>query len=428
MTPATSPTPAAPAPTSASTPLHAGAHATESALAPGPPQTTQTPQAAPLPERETLTGLATDYWQRLPDGRLQCDVCPRHCRMSPGQRGLCFVRGATDTGVVLTSYGRAAGFCLDPIEKKPLAHFLPGTAVLSFGTTGCNLACNFCQNWDVSKSRAQDRLLAHASPDEVAEAARRTGARSVAFTYNDPVIFMEYAIAVAQACHARDLRTVAVTAGYINPAPRQAFFSAMDAANVDLKAFTERFYREHTKSELQPVLDTLVYLAHETSVWLEITTLLIPGENDSDAELTAMTRWLAEHVGRDVPLHFSAFHPDYRMRDKPPTPPATLARARDIALAAGLRYVYVGNVQDPSRQSTWCPGCGQCLIARDWHQLKGWQLDAQGTCTGCGLALPGVFEARPGDWGRKRVPVNIVGQVIGQHGAAPVTSATRGPA
>ncbi len=368
----------------------------------------QHPAAADLAQGgETLDGVPTRYWQRLPDGRFQCDVCPRECKLRPGQRGLCFVRGATADGVVLTGYGRASGFCLDPIEKKPLAHFLPGTAVLSFGTAGCNLGCKFCQNWDISKSREMTRLMDAAGPDAIADAAIAQGARSVAFTYHDPVIFLEYAVDVARACRARGVRTVAVTAGYIQPGPRAEFFAEMDAANVDLKAFSERFYREHTKSELQPVLDTLVWLARESSTWLEITTLLIPGENDSDVEIDAMTRWLHEHVGADVPLHFSAFHPDYRMKDKPRTPAATLARARSIALANGLRHVYVGNVHDPARQSSYCPGCGERVIGRDWHQLTSWRLDEHGHCRACGTRLAGVFDGPPGQWGRKRVPIRL---------------------
>ncbi len=354
-----------------------------------------------------LEGVPTTHWRRLPDGRVQCDVCPRECRMRPGQRGLCFVRGASADGVVLTGWGRASGFCLDPIEKKPLAHFLPGTAVLSFGTAGCNLACDFCQNWDISKTREMERLMDEADPRRIADEALRTGARSVAFTYNDPVIFLEYALAVARECRARGLRTVAVTAGYVKPAARAEFFSEMDAANVDLKAFSERFYRERTKAGLRPVLDTLAYLARETRVWLEVTTLLIPGENDSDDELDAMTRWLAANVGQDVPLHFSAFRPEYRMQSTPATPHATLARARSIALGNGLRHVYVGNVRDPQRQSTCCPCCGERVIGRDWHAITSWRMTADGRCAACGTPLAGVFEAHPGAWGRRRVPIRL---------------------
>lgn len=349
------------------------------------------------------------HYETLPDGRVECRVCPRRCRLHDGQRGLCFVRAAEGGAVVLTTYGRSSGFCVDPIEKKPLNHFLPGTPVLSFGTAGCNLTCRFCQNWDISKARELDRLQDQASPERIAAAAVELGCRSVAFTYNDPVIFLEYATDVADACRARGIKAVAVTAGYMEPAARADFFAHMDAANVDLKAFTDGFYRSLCTAQLAPVLETLTYLRHETDVWVEITTLLIPGHNDSDAELTALADWVAEHLGPDVPLHFSAFHPDYRMRDVPATPAATLARARRIARAAGLRYVYTGNVHDAEGGSTWCPGCGALLIERDWYQLGHWGLTADGACASCGTAVPGVFEAAPGTWGRKRLPVRLAG-------------------
>jgi pyruvate formate lyase activating enzyme len=351
--------------------------------------------------------VATDYWHLRPDGRVQCDLCPRYCRLQEGQRGMCFVRARQNDQIVLTSYGRSSGFCIDPIEKKPLNHFLPGTPVLSFGTAGCNLACKFCQNWEISKSREVESLSDAASPEEIARAARAAGCRSVAFTYNDPVVFHEYAIDVADACRAAGLKAVAVTAGEVCPAPRAEFYRHMDAANVDLKAFSERFYRDICKGHLQAVLETLVYLKRETSVWLEITTLLIPGENDSDAELEALATWCAAELGPDVPLHFTAFHPDFRMQDTPPTPPATLRRARDIARRAGLRYVYTGNVHDEDGGSTACADCGARLIGRDWYVLTEWGLDEAGRCRHCGAACPGVFEGPPGRWGARRLPVAI---------------------
>jgi len=307
----------------------------------------------------------TRYWHALEDGRVQCDLCPRLCKLHEGQRGFCFVRACRDGQVVLTTYGRSSGFCVDPVEKKPLYHFLPGTPVLSFGTAGCNLGCRFCQNWDISKSREIDTLADEASPEAIADAAVRSGCRGVAFTYNDPVIFHEYAIDVAAACRARGLKAIAVTAGEVCPEPRAEFYRHMDAANVDLKGFTQEFYHDVCAGHLQPVLDTLVYLKQQTSVWLEVTTLLIPGLNDSEAELEAMTSWFAENLGPDVPLHFTAFHPDFRMTDRPPTLPATLRRARQIARLNGLRQVYVGNVHDPEGDSTYCHGCGELLIGRD---------------------------------------------------------------
>jgi pyruvate formate lyase activating enzyme len=353
----------------------------------------------------STTLVPTKYWHVLEDGRVQCDLCPRFCKLQEGQQGMCFVRARRDGRIVLTTYGRSSGFCVDPVEKKPLNHFLPGTPILSFGTAGCNLACKFCQNWDMSKSREMDTLADEASPGTIARAAGALGCRSVAFTYNDPVIFHEYAIDVAQACREVGIQSVAVTAGYMCEEPRAEFYRYMDAANVDLKAFTERFYHQVTHAHLQPVLETLLYLKHETKVWFEITTLLIPGENDSDRELDELSRWVAERLGPDVPLHFTAFHPDWKMRDKPPTPPATLTRARRIAMDNGLRYVYTGNVHDEAGGSTLCHRCGTVLIGRDWYRLTAWTLTEEGRCGACGAACAGVFDAQPGSWGPTRRPV-----------------------
>ncbi len=359
---------------------------------------------------DVIEGPPGRYWHALADGRIQCDLCPRYCKLREGQRGLCFVRARTGDQVVLTTYGRSSGYCIDPIEKKPLNHFLPGTPVLSFGTAGCNLTCKFCQNWDISKSREIHRLTDRAPPAAIAEAAVASGCRSVAFTYNDPIIFLEYAVDTAQACRERGIKTVAVTAGYVCAEPRAEFFAQMDAANVDLKGFTEGFYKRLCTAELGPVLDTLVYLKQETDVWFEVTTLLIPGENDSDREIEALSRWMMDKLGPDVPLHFSAFHPDYRMRDKPATPPATLLRARRIALAHGLRHVYSGNIHHEESQTTSCHACGATLIGRDWYKLTAWGLSDAGDCTACGAPCAGVFDGPPGRWGRKRRPV-VLGEV-----------------
>jgi pyruvate formate lyase activating enzyme len=357
-----------------------------------------------------MTGDAshpTKHWHTLDDGRVQCDVCPRACRLHEDQRGLCFVRAREGGEIVLTTYGRSSGFCVDPIEKKPLNHFLPGSAVLSFGTAGCNLACRFCQNWDISKSREIDTLADAASPDGIADAAERLGCRSVAFTYNDPVIFMEYAIDVADACRERGIRSVAVTAGYMCDAPRREFYRHMDAANVDLKGFTEDFYHRICAGSLRPVLDTLEHLKHETEVWFEITTLLIPDLNDSADEIDELTRWVVERLGPDVPLHFTAFHPDWKMTDRPPTPPPTLSRARRIALDNGVRYAYTGNVHDTAGQSTYCHSCGALLIERDWYELGSWHLDQAGRCAACGTSVAGIFASRPEAWGSRRLPVRL---------------------
>lgn len=358
-------------------------------------------------ERDMIEGVPGRYWHRLEDGRIQCDVCPRACKLQDNQRGLCFVRARKGDGMVLTSYGRSSGYCIDPIEKKPLNHFLPGTPILSFGTAGCNLACRFCQNWDISKSREMDTLADAASPEAIARAAERLGCRSVAFTYNDPVIFLEYATDVADACRARGIAAVAVTAGYICPEPRAEFYRHMDAANVDLKAFTETFYKRICSGGLAEVLDTLVYLKHETDVWFEITNLMIPGENDSPAETEAMCRWIMDNLGPDVPVHFTAFHPDWKMLDKPPTPASTLKRARRIALECGIRHAYTGNLHDIEGQSTYCHNCGALLIERDWYELGAWNVTPEGRCVACDEPCAGRFESRPGSWGARRQPVRL---------------------
>lgn len=353
------------------------------------------------------TVVPAKYWHALEDGRIQCDLCPRFCKLHDNQEGLCFVRARRGEQMVLTTYGRSSGYCVDPIEKKPLNHFLPGTPILSFGTAGCNLACKFCQNWDISKARETDILADQAPPELIARAAKKLGCPSVAYTYNDPVIFMEYAIDVAKSCRALDIKSVAVTAGYICDEPRKEFFSYMDAANVDLKGFTERFYHKICGGHLQPVLDTLKYLKHETKVWFEITTLLIPGENDSDQELEEMTRWGVENLGLDVPWHFTAFHPDWKMMDKPPTPPETLTRARRIAMKNGVRYAYTGNVHDIEGGSTYCHHCGKRLIGRDWYVITEWRLTDDGRCQSCGTPCAGVFHGPAGNWGSRRLPVRL---------------------
>ncbi len=355
-------------------------------------------EPAPAPAR---------WWRSLGNGRIQCDLCPRFCRPRPGQRGMCYVRENVGGEMVLSTWGRSSGFCVDPIEKKPLNHFYPGSSVLSFGTAGCNLACSFCQNWDISKARDMDTLAAVATPAAIAAKAQELGCTSVAFTYNDPVVFAEYALDVAAACREAGVKTVAVTAGFITDEARPEFFAGMDAANVDLKAFSERFYHHNCAGQLRPVLDTLRYLRHETEVWFEITTLLIPGENDSEEELTRMAEWVVRELGQDVPIHFTAFHPDYRMLDKERTPADTLGRARRIARAAGVRHVYTGNVHDAAGGSTYCAGCGVRLIERDWYQLGEYAVDEQGRCRACATALPGRFTARPGAWGRRRLPVSM---------------------
>jgi AmmeMemoRadiSam system radical SAM enzyme len=339
---------------------------------------------------------------------IYCDLCPRACVLKEGDRGFCFVRKNEDSQMILTTYGSSTGFCIDPIEKKPLNHFLPGTSVLSFGTAGCNLGCQFCQNWSISKSREIEILSEKASPENIAQAAKRMGCDSVAFTYNDPVIWAEYAIDTAKACHELGLKTVAVTAGYITAEARPEFYSVMDATNVDLKGFTEEFYKKLTLAQLAPVLDTLKWLKHESNVWFEITNLVIPQANDSQEEIERMCDWILNNLGNDVPLHFTAFHPDFRLNDRGPTPPETLIRTRQQAIKAGLKYVYVGNVHDKSGGSTYCPNCKTCLIERDWYEMGAYNLDGN-KCKKCRQFIPGLFstDSKAGDWGRRRVAVDL---------------------
>lgn len=348
------------------------------------------------------------YFHAVEDGRLHCDLCPRACVLKDGDRGFCFIRQNIEGQMYLTSYGRSTGFCVDPIEKKPLNHFLPGTSILSFGTAGCNLGCRFCQNWDISKSREIERLSEKATPENIALAAQRLGCRSVAFTYNDPVIWAEYAMDTAKACHELGLKAVAVTAGYITDAARPEFYSVMDAANVDLKAFTEKFYEKVTLSHLEPVLKTLKWLKHESDVWFEITNLVIPEENDSSEEFKAMCDWIVENLGDEVPIHFTAFHPDFKFMHRPSTPPETLLRARAIAVSAGIKYVYVGNVDDTKHQSTYCPNCNEMLIERNWYELGKFRIK-DGKCARCKTEIAGWFENKRGNWGRRRLPLSFGG-------------------
>lgn len=346
------------------------------------------------------------YWHRLDEKRIQCDLCPRFCKLHEGQRGLCFVRKMEQGQMTMTSYGRSSGFCVDPVEKKPLNHFYPGSSVLSFGTAGCNLACKFCQNWDISKSRENDRLADQASPEQLASTANQMGCTSIAYTYNDPVIFLEYAVDVAQACHEQGLKNIAVTAGYITELARDEFFSNMDAVNIDLKAFTEKFYKNICGGHLESVLETLIYLKNETTLWFEITNLLIPGENDSEKEIEELTQWIVENLGEDVPVHFTAFHPDWKMLGKPATSPKTVQGAKKIAHKNGVKFVYTGNIHDAEGGSTFCPQCKTLLIERDWYQLGQWHMN-KGKCANCGQTIAGVFADKPEHWGRKRVPIKI---------------------
>jgi pyruvate formate lyase activating enzyme len=350
----------------------------------------------PIGEARSGGRKAGGWWHSREDGRIVCDLCPRACALKDGDRGFCFVRQNVGGEMVLTAYGCSSGFSIDPIEKKPLNHFFPGSSVLSFGTAGCCLGCKFCQNWSMSKSREDALLSEWASPQEVANAAEQTGCRSAAFTYNDPIVWAEYAIDTARACREQGIKTVAVTSGYITAAARPTFFEVMDAANVDLKGFTENFYQHYTLSHLQPVLDTLCWLRHESSVWVEITNLIIPGANDSPRDIQQMCHWIVENLGDEVPVHFTAFYPAYLLHDRPPTPPATLVAAYDIAREAGLKYVYTGNVHDVNHQNTRCPDCGTVVIGRDGYRITAYRL-AGNRCAACGRTIPGHFDGPPED-------------------------------
>ncbi len=355
------------------------------------------PKGMPTETRQHRQHLApgtikAQWWHALEDGRVQCDLCPRRCKLHDGQKAFCFVRQAKDGELLFTSYGRAVNYCVDPVEKKPLNHFYPGSAVLSFGTPGCNLGCRFCQNWNITKARNDSLASSEATPSEVVATAEELSCKGVAFTYNDPIVFAEYAIDCAVEAHEAGLKTIAVSNGYMEPTARKEFYAHIDAANIDLKAFSEGFYYQNCAARLRPVLDTLTWLAQETDVWLEVTTLLIPGHNDSEEEITRMCDWFIEHLGPSVPLHFTAFFPAYRMKDVERTPLSTLQRARAQAIAAGIEYVYTGNDTDPEGQSTYCPGCHDLLIGRDGYAINRYALTGAGSCPNCGRQVPGHFE------------------------------------
>jgi pyruvate formate lyase activating enzyme len=330
------------------------------------------------------------WWQTLENGKILCTLCPRYCKIGSGQYGFCFIRQNMGGVLVTTGYGHPTGFAIDPIEKKPLNHFLPGTGILSFGTAGCNLGCKFCQNWSMSKAKLDDLNALSVSPEQVVALAQHHNVPSIAYTYNDPVIFGEYVIDISRLARSAGIRSVMVTNGYIDKQARKEVYEFVDAANVDLKAFSEKFYHKLTFSHLADVLDTLKWLKHETSVWFEITTLLIPGENDNRDEITRMCSWILENLGDEVPLHFTAFHPDFKMLDKPATPSATLKMARSVALEAGIKYCYLGNVYDREGQTTYCPNCHKPLIERDWHSVLSNKID-EGKCSYCGHVVAGVF-------------------------------------
>lgn len=330
------------------------------------------------------------WWELKSNGKILCTLCPRYCTIGEGQKGFCYIRENIDNKLYSIGYGKPTGFAIDPIEKKPLSHFLPGTNVLSFGTAGCNLGCKFCQNWTMSKSKIDDINSLNASPEDVVQLAKKYNTPSIAYTYNDPTIFGEYVIDISKIAHEEQIKSVMVTAGYIDKDARKDVYKYIDAANVDLKAFTEMFYHKLTFSHLADILDTLVWIKNETNIWLEITTLLIPGENDSADEIKQLSNWIVENLGENVPIHFTAFHPDFKMKDKPRTPSSTLDLARNIAIQEGINYSYVGNVHNLEGQTTYCPNCNEPVIIRDWHSVLDIKL-VNGNCYNCGKKIAGIF-------------------------------------
>lgn len=330
------------------------------------------------------------WWDREADGRVACGLCPHGCRLKEGQTGICGVRAHVGGRLASMSYAHPTGFAIDPIEKKPLFHFMPGSPILSFGTLGCTLGCPWCQNWPQTHPERELPAGRPVRPEQVVALAQRERVPSIAYTYNEPTVFAEYLVDIARLAREQGIRNVAVTNGYITPKARPEVYADLDAANVDLKGFDEAFYQRETKGALEPILATLEWIVRETKIWLEITTLLIPGRNDTDAMLTRECEWIREKLGTDVPVHFTAFHPEFRMLDHPPTSVGTLTRAREIARHAGLRFVYTGNVADPDGQSTACPACGARLIERTWHAAKVVGLE-RGACRKCGTAIAGVW-------------------------------------
>lgn len=330
------------------------------------------------------------WWQKSEKGKILCTLCPRYCEIGEGQPGFCYIRQNINGKLYSIGYGRPTGFAVDPVEKKPLNHFLPGTSILSFGTAGCNLGCKFCQNWSISKAKLDDTYSVDATPDDVISLAKKYSAPSIAFTYNDPTIFGEYIIDISKIAYQEGIKSVMVTAGYIDKDARKDVYKFIDAANVDLKGFTEKFYYKNTLSHLEYVLDTLIWLKNETDVWIELTTLLIPDENDSSEEIKKECNWIINNLGDSVPLHFTAFHPDFKMRNKEATPHKTLLMAKNIAQSEGIKFCYIGNVLDNKNQSTFCPNCKQILIERNWYNVKVMDL-MESKCANCGEIIPGIF-------------------------------------
>ena len=330
------------------------------------------------------------YQNILQNGKVQCTICPRNCILSDGQEGFCHVRKNINQNIELLTYGYNTGLAIDPVEKKPLYHFYPSSPILSFGTLGCNMGCLFCQNWDISKSKANPQNLNKTPPQEVVDIAKKYKCKSVAFTYNDPIIFFEYAIDTAKLCRENNIKTVVVTSGFINEEPAKEFFEYMDGANIDLKGFSQRFYGKNCLAKLQPVLDTIKYAVNETNCHIELTTMLIEGENDSSEEIQAECEWILENLGDNVPIHFSAFFPHFKFEDRKATSFEALIKAYNIAKTVGLKYVYTGNLSNIETSTTYRKNCGEPIIIRSGYQILEYHLE-NSECEYCSAICDGRF-------------------------------------
>ncbi|MDI6849512.1 MAG: AmmeMemoRadiSam system radical SAM enzyme [Candidatus Saccharicenans sp.] len=343
---------------------------------------------SPLPASR-LSRVEARYYRKLPDREIKCDLCPRFCRLGDKERGFCGVRENQDGRYYTLVYGQVASLNVDPIEKKPFFHFLPGSGAFSLATAGCNLSCKFCQNWEISQMRPEQVKSVSLSPEALVASCERYDCPVIAYTYTEPVIFFEYMFDSSQLARKKGLRNVVVTAGYINPEPLADLLRVVDAVKVDLKAFNQKFYSEYVRGELQPVLQTIKQIAR-SGTWLEIVYLVIPTLNDNPAEIRDMCRYLKEEIGPDYPVHFSRFHPMYLVKNLPPTPVSTLERLREAALAEGLHYVYVGNVPGHPGENTYCPKCGNLIIERYGYVIRKKELSGN-KCRYCGQTVAGVW-------------------------------------
>ncbi len=327
-------------------------------------------------------------YQNIINNKVQCKICPRECILNENQRGFCYVRRNVKGNIILETFGYNTGLAIDPVEKKPLYHFYPESKVLSFGTLGCNMGCLFCQNHHITKVKYPIDQCQKISPEEIVNIAKKYHCKSVAYTYNDPVIFFEYAIETAKLCRQEGIKTIAVTSGYINPEPAKEFFKYMEAANIDLKGFSEDFYKKNCLAHLNPVLESIKYAVKETECFVELTTLIIEGENDQ--YIKEECEWILNNLGDCIPLHFSAFFPKYKFLNKKPTEFSTLLKAYNTAKQMGLKYIYTGNISNTDTSTTYCKNCGKPILIRDGYKLTENNL-ADGFCKFCGTKADGEY-------------------------------------